>query len=754
MTEDQQVHPEETTPHSEHPGEHPAQGPRDMRAAAEAHLRALAGEHARLRDDQWTAIHALVAEQRRALVVQRTGWGKSAVYFVATALLRASGAGPTVIVSPLLALMRNQVDAAARAGIRARTINSANLEEWEQVHAEIRDGAVDVLLVSPERLNNPGFRDNVLPHLTKTAGLIVIDEAHCISDWGHDFRPDYRRIKTLLSTLPADIPVLATTATANARVTADVAEQLGVGAVSGAASGTGAGAADEDAADEDRGVLVLRGTLDRESLHLAVVSLPSASMRLAWLAASLASGALPNSGIIYTLTVAAAYETAAFLREQGISVTAYSGKDDQARRLAAEDDLLANRVKALVATSALGMGFDKPDLGFVVHLGAPQSPVAYYQQIGRAGRGVERAAVVLLPGREDRDIWAYFASLAFPPEGQVRGTLQTLEDAGRPLSTAAIETHVDISRGRLESMLKVLDVDGAVTRTVGGWTATGLPWAYDGERYERVARERTREQQAMLAYQATDGCRMEFLRRELDDPEAAACGRCDNCTGQPWPADVPQAGAQAARDRLARPGVSVEPRKMWPSGMKDLGIDGASGKIPAARLAEPGRALGRLTDIGWGATLRALLADGGPDEPVTAQLTDALVKVLAAWDWAQRPASVVTMPSRTRPLLIGSLGQRIAAIGRLTYLGALGYATPDGPGPRRHNSAQRLASLWRSIVVPDELRDALKTSASDAPVLLVDDQIDTGWTMTVAAALLRDAGASAVLPLALATTTG
>jgi ATP-dependent DNA helicase RecQ len=706
----------------------------ELRAAAEAHLRALAGPHAQLREDQWTAIRALVAERRRALVVQRTGWGKSAVYFIATALLRAAGAGPTVIVSPLLALMRNQVDAAARAGIHARTINSANLAEWEQVHGEIRSGAVDVLLVSPERLNNPGFRDNVLPHLVKTAGLIVIDEAHCISDWGHDFRPDYRRIRTLLATLPSDIPVLATTATANARVTQDVAEQLGVGA--------------EDAFD----VLVLRGPLDRESLRLAVVRLPTASMRLAWLADQLRNGALRNSGIIYTLTVAAAYETAAFLREQGIEVTAYSGKDDQARRLAAEDDLLSNRVKALVATSALGMGFDKPDLGFVVHLGAPQSPVAYYQQIGRAGRGVARAEVVLLPGREDKDMWAYFASLAFPAEAHVRTTLDTLSAAGRPLSVAGIETHVDLSRGRLEMMLKVLDVDGAVSRTAGGWTATGQPWAYDRERYERVARERTREQESMLTYEATTGCRMEFLRRELDDPEATACGRCDNCTGQPWPADVSPGGDSAARDRLARPGVSVDPRKMWPSGMKELGID-ASGKIPAARLASTGRALGRLTDVGWGATLRALLAaEGAVDEPVTAPVADAVVKVLTAWDWDARPTSVVTMPSRTRPVLIASLGERIAAVGRLDYLGSLGYATPDGPGPRRHNSAQRLASLWRALVVPDELRAAL--AAASGPVLLIDDQIDTGWTMTVAAALLRDAGAPAVLPLALATLTG
>src|SRR5450631_20386 len=390
------------------------------RDEAERHLRSLAGPDARLREDQWTAISALV-DGRRALVVQRTGWGKSAVYFVATVLLRARGAGPTVIVSPLLALMRNQIEAAARAGIRARTVNSANVDEWDETYAEIAAGAIDVLLVSPERLNNPGFRDLVLPKLAATAGMLVVDEAHCISDWGHDFRPDYRRLRTLLGELPAGVPVLATTATANARVTRDVAEQLGTG-------GRGE-------------TLVLRGPLDRDSLRLAVVTLPTAHQRLGWLAARL--GELPGSGIVYTLTVAAAQETAAFLRDQGMPVAAYSGRDEQADRLQAEDDLLANRVKALVATSALGMGFDKPDLGFVVHLGAPQSPVAYYQQIGRAGRAMsgeqgERAEVILLPGREDRDIWAYFASLAFPPERQVRAALAALAEAGRPLSTGVL----------------------------------------------------------------------------------------------------------------------------------------------------------------------------------------------------------------------------------------------------------------------------------------------------------------------------
>jgi ATP-dependent DNA helicase RecQ len=666
-------------------------------------------------------------------VVQRTGWGKSAVYFIATALLRARGAGPTVIVSPLLALMRNQVEAAQRAGIQARTINSANTTEWEALYAEVAAGQADVLLVSPERLNNPSFRDQVLPELSRSAGLVVIDEAHCISDWGHDFRPDYRRLRTLLGELPAGIPVLATTATANARVTRDVAEQLGTG-------GQGE-------------TLVLRGPLDRDSLRLAVVTLPTAHQRLGWLAARL--GELPGSGIVYALTVAAAQETAAFLREQGLTVASYTGRDQPEDRARAEDDLLANRVKALVATSALGMGFDKPDLGFVVHLGAPQSPVAYYQQIGRAGRALiaergESAEVILLPGREDRDIWAYFASLAFPPERQVRATLAALAEAGRPLSAAALETRVDLSRSRLETMLKVLDVDGAVRRVSGGWTATGEPWHYDAERYQRVAGERAREQQAMLAYLATGGCRMEYLRRELDDPAAAPCGRCDNCTGQRVTADVPETSSAAARERLLRPGVTVDPRRMWPAGMKDLGVD-AAGKIPVTLTAEPGRALGRLTDIGWGGMLRALLAEDAPDQPVTEPVVAAAIKVLAAWDWAQRPAGILTLPSRTRPQLVTSLGRRLAEVGRLPYLGALGYAG-DGPGPRRHNSAQRLSSLWQAFELPDDVRDAL--SGLDGPVLTVDDRIDTGWTMTVAARLLREAGAPAVLPLVLAVTAG
>ena len=717
-----------------------------LRDQAERCLRSLAGPAATLRDDQWTAIRALVQDRRRALVVQRTGWGKSAVYFTATALLRSRGSGPSVIVSPLLALMRNQIEAAGRAGIRARTVNSANTDEWDQVYAEVAAGDVDVLLVSPERLNNPGFRDLVLPKLIAAAGMLVVDEAHCISDWGHDFRPDYRRLRTLLDSLPPGVPVLATTATANARVTRDVAEHLG------------------------DGTLVLRGSLDRASLHLAVVRLPAAQQRLAWLAEHL--GELSGSGIIYTLTVAAAHETASFLRSHGLDVAAYTGQDDHHERVAAEDSLLANELKALVATSALGMGFDKPDLGFVVHLGAPQSPIAYYQQIGRAGRATDRADVILLPGREDADIWAYFGSLAFPPEAVVRSALAALADAGRPLSTAALETRVDLSRKRLEMMLKVLDVDGAVRRVSGGWAATGAGWAYDADRYARVAAERSREQQAMLDYAAASTCRMEYLRRELDDPAAAPCGRCDNCTGRHWPQEVSQAAAGAASDRLFRPGVEITPRRMWPTGMRELGVD-VSGKIDPGLSAEPGRAIGRLTDLGWGPRLRALLAsdgsapdgpspdgpvpDDGPsaDGPVPDDLVAAVVKVLAAWDWDQRPAGVVTLPSRTRPQLVESLGLRIAEIGRIPHIGGLGYlpgAQPSRSAGHQHNSAQRLAAVWRELTLPEDV--AAAAGRLGGPVLLVDDRVETGWTMTVAVRLLRQAGVPAVLPLALAITTG
>ncbi|NUQ99448.1 MAG: DEAD/DEAH box helicase [Streptomyces sp.] len=710
-----------------------ASGPAEVvRDEAEAVLRQLAGPSARLREDQWSAIRALVIERRRALVVQRTGWGKSAVYFVATSLLRARGAGPTVIVSPLLALMRNQVAAADRAGIHARTINSANLPEWEKIQREIADGAVDVLLISPERLNNPTFRDDVMPRLAKTVGLLVVDEAHTISDWGHDFRPDYRRLGDLIRSLETGLPVLATTATANSRVTADVAEQVG----------TGTGSA-----------LVLRGSLDRESVYLSSLSLPDSGSRLAWLAEHLPD--LPGSGIIYTLTVAAAGETADFLRSRGYAVASYTGRTEDEERQQSEQDLLDNKIKALVATSALGMGFDKPDLGFVVHLGAPSSPIAYYQQVGRAGRGVERAEVVLLPGAEDKEIWRYFTSLAFPSQATVERVLDALAGAAKPMSTMALEPLVELKRSRLELMLKVLDADGAVRRVQGGWVATGQPWFYDAERYARITAAREAEQQAMLEYEKTDRCRMEFLRRQLDDPEAAPCGRCDNCTGERRSAAVTSGVVDAADNHARRAWVTVEPRRQWPTGMPSVGVD-LKGKIPQSEQAHEGRALARLTDLGWGGTLRELLGSSAPDQPVPPRLLGAMVNVLKQWaadeasgpGWsgAGRPAGIVTISSRSRPNLVASLAGGIAEIGRLPVVGSVERARDDGHGGPG-NSAWRLRSVHDAFVIGPELGERLAASAG--PILLIDDLIDSGWTMAVVARMLRRSGAPAVLPLVL-----
>ncbi|MCW2754754.1 MAG: ATP-dependent helicase, RecQ-like protein [Marmoricola sp.] len=701
-----------------------------MRAEAESHLRALVGSpEASLYDDQWAAIEALAVDRRRALVVQRTGWGKSAVYFVATALLRARGAGPTVIISPLLALMRNQIEAADRAGIKAVTINSTNNEQWGEVHARISAGEVDVLLVSPERLNNPGFRDEVLPRLTETAGLLVIDEAHCISDWGHDFRPDYRRIRQMLTDLPAGIPVLATTATANARVTADVAEQL-----AGFETGLD-GPSQPTGAD----VLVLRGELDRESLSLGVLQLARPEERLAWLADHLTE--LDGSGIIYTLTVAASQEIAGFLRERGHDVAAYSGQTEPTERQALEQDLLAGRLKALVATSALGMGFDAT-LGFVVNVGAPASPVAYYQQVGRAGRGTPKATVLLLPAYEDRDIWRYFASLAFPPEQHVRTALSALAAHGGAMSTATLETYVDLSRSRLEMMLKVLDVDGAVRRVQGGWTATGQEWTYEQDRYDRVAAARRDEQALMLEYVATDRCRMRFLREALDDPGAADCGRCDNCGGLTIAADVSSASRDRAGDRLTRPGVAVEPRKLWPSALANLGVD-RKGKI--ADGAEQGRVVARLTDLGLGQALRDVFRPGVADQEVPVALVQGMIAALG--DWGPDVDAIVGFESRSHPLLVDSLIGGLSRYLQVPILGRIAIRDDAiGSGQGATNSAQRIAALSRRSTLAAE-------DVTGRRILLVDDLIVTGWSMTLGAVWLREAGAAAVFPLALGSET-
>ena len=700
-------------------------------------LRKLTGcEDAVFRDGQYEAIEALVVHHRRALVVQRTGWGKSAVYFIAALLQRRAGAGPALIVSPLLALMRNQVEAAGRAGVRAATINSSNVTDWEEIAEALEQDLLDVLLVSPERLVNPRFRDAQLPHLLARAGLVVIDEAHCISDWGHDFRPDYRRIRSLIQELPDRVPVLATTATANQRVVTDVAEQLAVGG---------------------HEVFTLRGALARDSLRLGVLELGSSARRLAWLVEHL--GSLPGSGIVYCLTVANAEDTAAALAAAGHRVLPYTGRTDLPERVAAEQALLTNEVKALVATSALGMGFDKPDLGFVVHLGAPSSPVTYYQQVGRAGRATEAADVLLLPGREDQEIWRYFATNAMPTRQRAASVLDALAASDVPLTVPALESRVELRRGALELLLKVLAVDGAVENRAGGWAATGADWIYDEERYSRIAAARVAEQQAMLEYENLGHarCRMEFLTAALDDPHSRPCGHCDTCT-RPWyPTGVTAEAQVAAQSALERVGVVLEPRTQWPPGLDRftgvMGGEVVKGRIPLAERVEPGRVVARLTDLGHGSALRELFAsdaDGNPvDAEVPTQLAGACLQVLREWDWDERPVAVAWVPGLSRPRLVAALGEGLARAGRLHVLGPLGLAPGVAPLPRA-NSTFRVRDLWtRFHVTPQQ--EAVLPGLS-GPVLLVDDMVDSRWTMTVAGRLLKRAGARAVLPFALAAT--
>ena len=690
---------------------------------------------------QYEAIRALVQEHRRALVIQRTGWGKSAVYFISAMLLRAEGRGPALIISPLLALMRDQVAAAERMGVRAAMINSTNVIEWDEIRARLHAGQVDVLLISPERLTNAGFREQWMPILSRDLGMLVIDEAHCISDWGHDFRPDYRRISELLNQLAPSVPVLATTATANSRVSKDIMDQL-----AGANPGS---------------VVQIRGPLTRDSLRLGVLTLPeSSTSRLAWLARYL--NTLPGSGIIYTLTVSAAEDIASALRAAGYEVLSYTGGTDPEERIIAEEALKANRVKALVATSALGMGFDKPDLGFVVHLGAPSSAISYYQQVGRAGRGAIQADVLLLPGEEDRSIWEYFATASMPDEEKSMQILQVLNAEPAGLSVPALEARVQVRRTQLNLLLKTLDVEGAVYKDGSVWKRTGAAWTYDAQRYAAVLQARKNEQDAMLVYEREQNlCRMVYLAHQLDDMSAVPCGRCDVCAGPWYPRELSAENIEQARGRLHSTGVEIEPRAQWvsqlakvsvPMDLSTFGSVAPKGKIAENERAERGYALARLSDLSWGSQLRDIFSEdteGNPvDSVVTRSLGEGCIEVLKNWQWgpAGRPAAVLALASPVRPQLVQSLARGIAHIGHLEYLGMT--TLQDTPRFFGGNGVFRCADALACCALSDSVVQSL--AVNPRPVLLVSEMVDSRWSFTVIARLLRRAGATAVYPFALA----
>ncbi len=670
------------------------------------------------RDGQWESIEALVQRRARLLLVQRTGWGKSAVYFLSSRLLRDQGAGPTLLVSPLLALMRNQIYAAVRLGVRAETVNSTNADDWQAIEQRLRGDEIDVLVVSPERFANENFLTRMLlPHAARV-GLFVVDEAHCISDWGHDFRPDYRRIVRILERLPANVPVCATTATANDRVVADVVSQLGAK------------------------LEVCRGPLRRDSLHLQTAALPDDAAKLAWLAHYLPSlkRKCGKSGIVYALTIRWTERIADWLRGHGINAEAYHSQlPDRVER---EERLLRNEIDALIATTALGMGYDKPDLGFVIHFHQPASVVHYYQQVGRAGRCIPDAYGVMLSGGDDRDINDYFIEQAFPSEEEVVAILSALEQSEQGLTMAQLEATVNLSRTQIERVLKTLAVETPppLTKLENRWVATLQ--RYDSRRrhqlIERLTLLRQAEQTQMDVYCRHCGCLMEFLARSLDDPSAAPCGRCAFCKGQPEALRrVPEELMRQAVSFLRRCDLPIEPRAQWPADA--LPGYGWRGRIVAERRAEPGRALCILNDSGWGSLVRRGKEEG--------RFADELAEALAGLIRGRRPNPPPTwltcVPSLNHPQIVTDFAHRVAERLHLPFVPAVRKGRATAPQKDMENSWQRTHNLDGAFHI-----DPWEGIAG--PVLLIDDVIDSGWTCTVVAALLRQEGSGPVSPFVLA----
>ncbi|MDT8424210.1 MAG: RecQ family ATP-dependent DNA helicase [Desulfuromonadales bacterium] len=690
--------------------------------ALELLRRALNNTQAVFRDGQWQSIQGLL-ERKRILVVQRTGWGKSVVYFLATRLLRDQGAGPTLLISPLLSLMRNQLEAAERIGITARTINSSNTDDWDRVKEDLQQDRVDLLLISPERLANDAFRQDVLADIANRVGLFVVDEAHCISDWGHDFRPDYRRITRVLQALPPNVPVVATTATANDRVVADVISQLG------------------------DNIVLSRGPLTRESLKLQNINMPSPAARMAWLAETIPT--LPGSGIIYTLTQRDAERLTELLQINQIKAKAYhagipNNEDGTSAREAMEQQLLNNEIKVLVATVALGMGFDKPDLGFVIHFQRPASVVHYYQQVGRAGRAVDEAFGVLLCGEEDDHIADFFIRSAFPPQDHVSAILGALDQTDG-LSIPAMQRELNLRQGQIEKTLKFLTVESPspVTKIGSKWhvTAAAATYRVNQDYVDAIIAIRREEQAQMQAYMTHQGCLMQFLAQALDDPNPQACGRCKNCNPDLLLSEgYNDALANRAALFLKRSYQPIDPRKKWPAANIFAHYPFGGSNIPAELQAAEGRALSLWRDAGWG----QLVASGKHETDHFAdELVTACAEMIAQWQPDPAPKWVTCIPSQRHPNLVPDFARRLAEALHLKFVPCIEKVRDNQQQKFMENSYQQAKNLDGAFQVNLEPK-------AWSPCLLVDDMVDSRWTFTVAAALLRQAGVAAVHPLALA----
>jgi ATP-dependent DNA helicase RecQ len=700
----------------------------NLKLRALSYLRtALRNNNAEFRDGQWEAIESIVTHKKRVLVVQRTGWGKSIVYFLATKLLREAGRGPTLLISPLLSLMRNQIEAAQRIGVRAQSINSTNTQHWGDIVSRLLAGHIDVLLISPERLGNEAFVRGVLSEISSSVGMIAIDEAHCISDWGHDFRPDYQRIANIIRALPVNTPALATTATANNRVVEDVVNQLQPKAKN----------------QLESNLVVIRGPLVRTSLRLQNINLPSAEARMAWLAENLPK--IEGSGIVYALTVRDTEKIAEWLRTKGIDARAYhsGGQIFDEDKKALERRLLNNDLKALVATVALGMGFDKPDLKFVIHYQRPASVVHYYQQVGRAGRAVDRAYGILLGGKEDDDIADYFIKTAFPPTVHVSEVIEAIKNSRNGLTIQQLPKQVNLPENQIKKVLVMLSVmsPSPIVKQGERYYRTATPYEHNSERINKLIATKIAELKRMQEYMITKGCLMEFLSHELNDTSASKCGLCANCAGAPLLPTGYDAGLAAeACVFMRRSEIVVEPRKRWPA---DMSQSWYTGYIPDYLRAEHGRVLCKWGDAGWGDLIKqGKQIDGRFSDTLVAAVTDMLRN---RWRPQPPPAWVTCVPSLNHKTLVPDFARRVSAALGIPFKPCVTKVRPTQPQKKMNNSNQQLSNILDAFAVDKNL-------VSRGPVLLIDDMIDSGWTITLIASQLRANGSGVVLPLALAKT--
>jgi len=681
-----------------------------MYAKALSYLQQMLGPAATFREGQWEAISAAIYQRKRLLVVQRTGWGKSLVYFLATRLLREQGKGPSLLVSPLLSLMRNQILMAEKIGVRAATINSANASEWREVEESFLTDDVDLLMISPERLNNARFLEKVLPTMQHRLSLFVIDEVHCVSDWGHDFRPDYQRIVRIVKLLPKSVPVIGVTATANDRVVQDVIEQLG----------------------DD--LEIVRGSLMREGLRLRNIVLSDQAERLAWLAENLPK--LPGSGIIYCLTVADSNRVAQWLQQQGLNVRPYHADIPDEERIACEEALLKNEVKALVATVALGMGFDKPDLYFVIHFQRPGSVVAYYQQVGRAGRALQSSVGILLAGREDDEIQEYFITTAFPPPEVMTAVLRALEQSDG-LAMTELQKRVNASFSVLEKALKLLLIEGAVSQVKSLYHRTTNPWQPNYERYHAVTQMRRHELRKMQEYVHSKECLMAFLSRELSDPLAQPCGRCGNCSTPKLPDHVldPRLTLDAVKF-LRGDYQAIAPRVQWPFALEPE----SKRAIPQEWQNLPGRSLCIYGDAGWG---RLVTKGKYHEHHFSGELVAGSAKLIMS-DWRPEPFPkyVAAVPSLRESNLVKDFAMRLAHALQIPFIDVIKKIKETKPQKEMANSAQQAANLFEAF--------AIAGPAPEGPCLLVDDIFDSRWTLTVIGYLIAKNGGGPVYPFTLA----